>query len=215
MSKGIIITRPNHDLVTTYLFYWSQKIIEQAERKNFKIFDLAKKRANAKEFVGIIKKISPSLVVINGHGSASMVTGYNNEPILESNSNSELLKGTVAYARSCQSAKKLGSAAVKNGAKAYIGYSEDFFCMFDEQKITRPLEDQTAKLFLEPSNAVPISLLKGNTAGEAINRSKKILKKNIRNLLTSESPQQEKDAVPYLLWNMNYQVCIGDEEARI
>jgi hypothetical protein len=48
----------------------------------------------------------------------------------------------------------------------------DFIFCHDLDKISRPLEDKTAKLFLEPSNQVAISLLKGNTSGRSSERSK-------------------------------------------
>ena len=37
MSKAILITRPDHDLITTYLFQWSEAVISLANKKHIKI----------------------------------------------------------------------------------------------------------------------------------------------------------------------------------
>src|SRR3989344_6832419 len=117
----MLITRPNHDFATNYLFYWSIALIEQAKRKNVPVSDLSKKRANVKEFTSVMKKTKPSLIVFNGHGNDTFVTGYNNEPLVQVNKNHTTLAGSVVYARSCRSASKLGQQAIAAGCKAYIG----------------------------------------------------------------------------------------------
>lgn len=214
MNKTLLITRPNHDLTTNYLYFWSEKIIEQAEKSKVGVVDLNGKRANKKEFSSIITKTQPNLIVLNGHGDESTVTGIDNEILVQVNDNEKLLHEKVTYAISCKSAGNLGLKAMgKTGA--YIGYRDDFIFMFDSTKITRPLEDKTAQLFLEPSNQVVISLLKGNNAGQSCERSKEAIKRNIQKLLTSESPQGGKEAVPYLLWNLSHQVCLGNKSATI
>ena len=84
----------------------------------------------------------------------------------------------------------------------------------NETNIGKPLEDKTAELFLEPSNYIPVSLVKGHTAGDANNRSKKLFRENIERLVI-EGPESSDDynAVRYLLWDMTHQVCLGDENA--
>ena len=37
----------------------------------------------------------------------------------------------------------------------------------------------------------------------------------MQKLLTSETPKEEKELVPYLRWDMIHQVCLGDGEATI
>ncbi len=83
----MLITRPNHDITTDYLYFWSKTIIDFARKAGFSVVDLSKKRANAKEFISILEKVNPKLVVINGHGSESSVTGYDNETLLNLDSN--------------------------------------------------------------------------------------------------------------------------------
>jgi len=215
MNKSLLLTRPNHDPLTNYLYYWCEKVIQQARKSRVKVIDLDKKRANRKEFESVIRKTNPSLVSLNGHGDDQTVTGFNNEVLIKARVNEQLLAEKIVYALACRSAKVLGPRSIKKGTKAYIGYDDDFVLMYNENKITRPLEDKTAKLFLEPSNMVLISLLKGNDAKTSHLRSKNNFKKKYQSLMTTESPQVDKEALPWLWWDMNHQVCLGDQNAQI
>lgn len=215
MNNSLLITRPNHDITTNYLYYWSEKIINEAEKRSVKTVDLKGKRANKKELTGIIHKVQPALIVFNGHGNSNSITGYDNEVLIEADDNEEILSGKIAYAVSCSSAEILGPVCVKAGARAYIGYTDDFAFMIAAEKITKPLEDKSARLFLEPSNQVAISLLKGNTTGKAYKSSQDVFRRNINHLLTSESSQEEKEALPYLLWDIRHQVCLGNQDAGL
>jgi len=211
----MLITRPNHDITTNYLYLWSRVIIECAEKFKKDIVDLVGKRANRKEFNSIVKKVNPGLLFLNGHGDEETVTGFDNEPLVKLSENLDVLSGKIVYARSCSSAKRLGREAVKNGCRAYLGYDDDFVFMVSDDYILRPLMDKIAEIFLKPSNQIAISLIKGNTAGEADAKSKELFKKNIQQLMVSTVPKEQKDLIPYLLWDYNHQVCFGDSKAKI
>ena len=211
----MVITRSNHDLTTTYLYYWSEEIIACAQQKKIPVIDLAKKRANRKDFASIIRKTHPSLVVINGHGDDFVVMGYDNEPLVEAKVNESLLKNTIVYARSCRSAKTLGPSCINSGCHAYIGYQDDFVFFIENEKITHPLDDKTAKMFIEPSNNIVTSLLKGHPAKETNSRSKEIYKRSNQKLTTSATTKEERELIPYLVWNYNNQVCLGDGDVAI
>lgn len=211
---GMLVTRPNHDLTTTYLFFWSELLIKQAKIGNEPVIDLAGKKANIKEFTSVIKKKHPGLIVINGHGNDDIVTGYDNEPLIQAGKNQTLLKNAVVFARSCRSAKILGPVSVDSGCIAYIGYDDDFVFVTEKGKLSSPLEDKTAQLFLEPSNHVVISLLKKQTPQDANNRSKKLFKQNIQKLTTSAATKEDKQLIPYLVWDYIHQVCLEEKSKR-
>lgn len=204
----MLITRPNHDITTNYLFYWSTFIMAQATRSGKNITDLSKQRANAREFASVIKKTQPDMIVINGHGNHSIIAGYDNDPLVEKGKNHDLLKNAVVFARSCQSASGLGPEAVRAGCKAYIGYNDDFVFVTEIAMITKPLSDRTAQLFLEPSNYVAISLLKGHSPSDANNRSKEMYKKTIQKLMSSAGASIDVELIPNLFWNYSHQVCL-------
>jgi hypothetical protein len=211
----MLITRPNHDITTDYLYFWSASIIDFAKKVGLSITDLSKKRANAEEFISVLKKVKPKLIVINGHGNESSITGYDNETLLDLQSDLKLLKGKIVYARSCSSAKKLGKKSIKLGCFAYIGYDDDFVFMVSEDKITRPLDDKVAGLFLEPANYLVILLLKGHSAIEANRRSREKFKQNILRLMTSSVKQEERELIPFLARDYLHQVNLGDGNATI
>lgn len=212
MSRILLITRPKHDETTHYLFSWNQKTIELARKKSIQVLDLAKKRANKKEFTSIISKKQPSFVFFNGHGSADCITGHDNEVLVKVGKNEKLLKSKIVYALSCKSAKKLGPQSIKTGAITFLGYTDDFVFLYTSEKISKPLTDDLAALFLEPSNQLMRSLLKGHSTGNSLKRSRDLFIKNIQGLLTSESSPYGY-ALPYLIWNVKHLVCLGDKEA--
>lgn len=204
MSKSIAVTRPDYDFTTKYLSYWAGQLIDDARARGHTVIDLLSTRATRKEFESVIKKIRPHFVFLNGHGSRSVVTGHGDDPLVQAGDNEEILTGAITYALSCQSAAQLGRTVVRAGAKAYIGYTEDFIFMYDTEKRTKPHHDKTAAVFLDSALRVPQSLIKGNTAGDACDAGKRAFRKNIRKLLTSEATPEESSMIRYLLWDMQH-----------
>jgi len=215
MNKSVLTTRPEYEYTTRYISVWAERVVEFAKQKGFAVFDLAKQRATKQQVESMMEKHRPGLVFLNGHGNNSCVTGQDEEILVEAGLNEEILSDTITYALSCSSAQTLGQAAVEKGTRAYIGYSRDFALMFDDEKRTRPQDDKVADLFLTPSNQVMVSLLKGHTAQEAHESSVKYFKKNLRKLLTSTSTDKESATIPYLLWDMQSQVVVGDGLSKL
>lgn len=213
MDKDVLITRPKYDYTTRYISTWSEKVIDFVKLKGAILIDLLGGRATRKELESILHKKNPRFVIINGHGNDTLVCGQDGEVLIEAGINDNVLKSRIVYALSCRSAKILGLKSIESGASAYIGYVEDFIFMYSNEKRGHPLEDKTAELFLEPSNQVAISLLKGRTAGEAHQNSKRFFFRNIQKLLTSESSLEDSSTLRYLFWDMQHQVCLGDQSA--
>ena len=141
--------------------------------------------------------------------------GYNNEPLVQVNKNHTTLAGSVVYARSCRSASKLGQQAVAAGCKAYIGYDDDFIFFYTPTIITHPLNDKTAELFLKPSTEIVNSLIKNNTVGESLRRSKAMFKEHITKLLHSEVSRENTTMIRYLWWDMKHQVALGKMDTTV
>jgi len=214
MSR-ILITRPEHDPLTRHLSIWNGKIIEFANSNGHTVTDLRKEKANKKEFEGRIKKLNPDLVLLNGHGDDVSVAGHNNEVIVKDGDNSCLLKEKITYAVACSSAKVLGSACADNKT-TFIGYNEKFVLNLDRRYFSDPLRDKRAERFLEPSNKVATSLIKGHTAKEASESSKNDFREKIISLLSKVNPDVDAlDDAKDLYWNMNHQVCLGNEDAKL
>ncbi|MEK7622001.1 MAG: hypothetical protein AAB415_02370 [Patescibacteria group bacterium] len=216
MSSTLLITRPNNDPGTYYLFWWSKHIIEECKRKGFSLIDLTKDKANKKRFLGILQKKADAkmLVVMNGHGNDNFIAGQGNDPLI-SFQEAGLLSNKIVYARACNSLNVLGKKAVDEGALAYIGYDIPFTFYKENEKLSKPLQDRTAELFLDPSNYVAISLIKGHSAGMANLRSRVKFRDNVRKLLIDGQTSPYFYTIGDLYNNMMHQICLGDKEAKL
>jgi hypothetical protein len=76
------------------------------------------------------------------------------------------------------------------------------------------LEDESAKPFFEVSNQIPLSIVNGNNVEEAVAKADSRLEKEIERLMTTES-FLATHIVPWLLWNQNVRVVLGDRRAAI
>ncbi len=212
--SGILITRPNHDYTTSYLFKWSETLIEFAGKKGFSCSDFKNQKANRNDVEKFLMKQTPSFIIFNGHGSDDAVCGYKDEILIKSGENENLLKEKIIYAVSCNSAKVLGKNAVKSGAKCFIGYDDLFVFIFDKNcSAGRELEDMSAKPFLESSNQVPLSVLGGKSCGEAYEKSQSYFNKWIEYFSSSASPPGSEAIVSWLVWDMFCQKIEGDKNS--
>ena len=207
----MLITRPEHDKTTHYLSNWSKKIIDIAENKNIKVFDLNREKAIRTNVEVRLRKLSCNLTFFNGHGDFNVITGHNNEPIIIGGENEGLLKSKIVYAISCKSAKELGPRSVKAGAVSYTGFDDDFIFVYEPENISRPLHDNTAKLFLEPSQLFMKSLIKGNSVREGMDKTKKLLADNFLKALNDN----DRDSAKYLWWDLKHFVSHGDVDAKL
>ena len=207
----MLITRPEHDKTTHYLSNWSKEIIDIAEDKNIKVFDLNREKAIRTNVEVRLRKLSCNLTFFNGHGDFNVITGHNNEPIIIGGENEGLLKSKIVYAISCKSAKELGPRRVNAGAVSYTGFDDDFIFVYEPENISRPLHDNTAKLFLEPSQLFMKSLIKGNSVREGMDKTKKLLADNFLKALNDN----DRDSAKYLWWDLKHFVSHGDVDAKL
>ncbi len=215
MIKGLLITLPEYDLVTQYLSVFSKSILLEAQKNNVPILKLEKGNANRKNFEYSINHQNYKMNVFNGHGDIDCITGHKNEILVKSNVNDHLLKDRINYVRTCWAAFGLGQKSMeKNQDGCFIGYLIPFMFYTDITWHGNPNKDNVAKIFLDTSNLVPISLLKGNTAQEAHQKSKRSMLKAIKKLLIARDP--DKRAMAGALWN-NYdaQMLIGNQNASL
>ncbi len=215
MNKSLLVTRPRHDETTMYLYYWASLVLEFAKTRTFSVYDLEGEKAKPELFKSYIVRNNPSLVFFNGHGNPKQIAGHNNEVLIEVNKNEDLLKGRVVYALSCSTATVLGKSCVDSGAKAYIGYTDEYVFATSADCISRPLQDNLAKMFLEPSNLVMTTLIKGNSVYEAYSRSKEALFKNLKFSLSSLASQEQKEVSVYLWTDINIFKVFGDLDSAI
>lgn len=208
------MTLPKYDDVTEYLSKFSQQIEKSANDKGISLKKLSDKKVTKKEFEKVIRKLDYNMIVLNGHGSIDEIEGHK-EVIIKCEVNGGLLKERIVYARTCHAAFNLGKKCTKNTKEGcFLGYDRPFQFFVNIQWIGNPIKDNTARLFLGPSNLVPISLIKGNSSSNANENSKNNILKNIKKVL--RNPDAESFKIAEALWN-NYigQVLLGNKEAKL
>lgn len=215
MKKGLIITRPRYDDVTEYFSQFSKNILKDAKGAGFPVKDLVDKWAVKSSFESVAENFPFSLTVLNGHGNAKEIFGQDKKPLISEGINEKLLAGRITYARACEAGASLGKSVISlNQDGCFIGYELPFQFYGDITWAANPIKDNTARIFLEPSNAVPISLINGKTALESHENAKRMMLKNLNKAL--RNTDKDSLAVAEALWN-NYegQVLLGNENASL
>lgn len=211
----VLFSRPKHDDTLNYLHYYSGLLIDLPEKYGFKLINKEFRDVTQKIICSIIEKQKPCLIMFNGHGSPTEILGHNNEVLISNDINPNILSGTITYALACSSADKLGDEAIKKGALAFVGYDDEFALGRDPDSEATPRRDRIAKLFLEPSNLLFSSLIKGNSVGDAVNRAKKKIMENIWFLNTTNEFPEAPHYAPFLFNNLFCLKICGDSTVSV
>lgn len=187
MNKRLLITRSTHDKANSYLYAFTQLLMEDAQLKGWKVDSADNAKNTRKELESRLRKNKPTLIMINGHGNNTQICGNQNEVIMDTK-NIDLASESILFARSCDSLTVLGKKSIEKGCRAFIGYRAKFLLPRVREYEARPLNDPAAKPVLEVSNSVAFGLLKGLTAYEAVHSCHQHANKWIIKMLTSEEP---------------------------
>lgn len=215
--NSFLITLPNYDDATGYLFEYSKEIIRFAVSKGKKALQLSKPRLTRRNVESAISKQDVNLILFNGHGDTDTIYGDKingkEEPLIRAGINHKILGKKLVYARACNAASELG-AAIAECRGCFIGYKMPFSFWTDERHSSTPLKDNIAGLFLLPSNALAMALIKGQTAREAYDKFIALSQGNMLKLLkTKDEPGALASAM--VLWNnIQGQTICGDESMR-
>jgi hypothetical protein len=211
MGIRMMATFPEHDTTTYYLSKWGEISANAARDHGIEVIELKGEKATRKNLESYLSKFPFCMVFLNGHGDQDTVTGHKNEPLVISGVNESILKSTVTYAISCSTASRLGDSSIRAGAHCYVGYTNDFIFLMDENSYTRPLQDKVAALFLAHTSVFMNTLFKGNTVAEAFEKAKKSLWENI----TVAESTGNTDLLSWLLWDYNSFVAKGDTAHKL
>ncbi len=136
----LLITRPRYEETTHYLYHWAGELVAEATRRHVELIDLQKEKATRQQLESYLRKKSPDIVILNGHGNDSSVAGENGECLIKAGENTSLLKDKKVYVRACRAGRRLGPDVIKAGADGFVGYSQDFIFPYDKDNFQRPLE---------------------------------------------------------------------------
>lgn len=215
MVKQFLITRPQHDKHTAYLYSFSKAIVSMVkENPEIRLNELEGSKANRKNLESSLSTSERTLAFLNGHGNQEVVFGHIDKPILDKD-NVNLTNDKIVYALACDSLVKLGKLAVEKGAKAYIGYKDEFMWVGDPSKSAIPDKDKNSKPFRRACHILISSLVSGIPAEKAIDKTKVEYRKLIRSYGTSEDdPYGDVPAIGFALaWDMLTLDMFGDGKA--
>lgn len=215
MEKGILITLPTSDDVTVYLSTFSKEIISESRGKGIPIKKLEKGKVTKSNFESMLKKLDYKMIVFNGHGSEKSIFGHKNEELVCIGKNESLLRNRITYARSCWAVMELGKKCMEKSEEGcFIGYRIPFMFIMDSTWASNPIKDKRAKIFFETSNLIPLGLIKGHTAEESNENSKRSMLKAINKFLKKGG--KDSEAMAETLWN-NYegQEVVGNVEEKL
>lgn len=215
MKNGIIITMPRYDDVTEYFSQFSKEILKKAKDGGLPVKELVDKEAIRSSFEAVAKSFPYNLAVLNGHGNAKEIFGQDKSPLIAEGVNEQILAGKITYARACEAGLSLGKSIISLSEEGcFIGYELPFQFYADITWATNPLKDNTARIFLNPSNAIPLALISGKTTIEAHENAKRMTLKSINKVL--RNADEKSLAFAEALWN-NYegQVLLGDGKASL
>ncbi len=208
MVRTFFVSRPNFDDGTFYMHEYSRELIQHAENEGLKIVDVKGKDVNAKNVIGRLEILKPTIVCLNGHGNAHEYCGHDMRTVINAET-AHALKETMTFVRACNCLEDLGTHAVQKGCNAFIGYSVEFLIPISDQYAARPLSDPVAQPVMETSNEVVKKLIDGRTPQEAVTASKKMTNELVKKLLYSKEFAQDLQSRPAVFALVNNASGLG------
>lgn len=101
-----------------------------------------------------------------GHGVADIFTGFNRSLIWKADQNFTYLQGPIVHLLSCQTGAALGQQMVRNGVRAFWGYTAKFRFYYDDPQPHDLTQDSLAHFFIEMDCVIDIEILNGSTADQ-------------------------------------------------
>ena len=213
MDNILLVTRPKYDDGTEYLSAYAFDLLKKVKGQIL-TKDFEGEGANKENVEKYLKSKNPKLLFLNGYGNECEICGHKDKAIF-SLTNVSLLKNRITYVRACFSANILGKEAVKNNSGCFIGYVYPFSFWMGGERSATPLKDKVAGMFLNPSNEIVFSLLNGETAKKADEKSKQMMISNMKEILAMEQKNEPgATGMLQILWdNYEGQVVLGNEDA--
>lgn len=156
----------------------------------------------------------PFVVYISGigHGSPTTYTGHLGNPILKVGAYDPAeVRGKVIHLLSCQTARQLGPDVVAKGARAFVGYYENFVFVYDNPATGAVNE---MELFWKCDSTFDLCMANGLKVEQAHNAT-------IAAYNSAIAQVPNTSAATWLLWDRNYlrdpmiNVIYGDKTATI
>lgn len=220
-----------NDDATASTYYWADPVIREITTLGYELQDLKVKDATYENTSKSLKEYNPHVYIHFGHGCVANLIGQNKCVVTNGTQNAsvglhyineykyrldddimcdlmcglpanvDLLRNKIVIAYACHSAKRLGKCAMKNGARAYIGFDDYLIFMVDNKG--------SEGIFTEPILEFSYSMLNGSTLKESKEKTLSLFDKNIRKYKSYNS------LAKLLLWDKKAFTVYGDESITI
>ena len=207
----ITLCLPSFEPATRYMSgflkrYALPKIIKNFSFRSISLFRYIDRRE-------VFSSTAPhsDLIIGTGHGGSDVLTGQFLNVLWEVNNyNPEECKGKIIKFVSCETGAELGPDLIKNGAKAFQGYTKiySFYVDLTVKHYLFPWIDSMARKFLMPPVKGINALLDGKTNKEAYDVEMEAWQEQID---LEEDPEMKS----ILEHNRNSFIMLGDPEAKI
>jgi hypothetical protein len=210
----VVVTRPNHDYATLCGYTALSVVNEYYFGKGYEVRDLSGSTATRGN---VLRELPADMFYGVGHGDVDVFTGWGNQTVFYVCDCREL-SGSIVYLLSCLTARELGGDIVRKGARAYVGYSEEFtWVLYDRYTCAYDTyNDRYCKWFFTPVRVLLERIADGATAGEA--NASSIAEWNFGISYWLENPENDPNAglvLYYLTWDRDAQTLLGDFNARL
>lgn len=167
LRNTVLFCENTTDSVTRYAAAYRMNNVHPIfKKRGFNIVSLTGVNDDRYHFAEAIKKNTVTYISGVGHGSPTTYTGHLGSPVLKVGAyQAEEVKGKTIHLLSCQTAKNLGPDLVKNGARVYGGYFENFTFVYDQAGTTV----DEMELFWKCDSTFDIMMASGATAESAHN----------------------------------------------
>jgi hypothetical protein len=198
----VLFTRSNHDIASAYLAAYGQRLIDYAEQQGHTIHDLYGDQATTENFETAIQTVNPNIVIMQGHGNATTMTGQDLQPLVKLGVNDNCMSGKAAYLWACATGAQLGPALVENTCQAYGGYQSDFVFIYspDHYEAGQLLDDPWAQPFFDCGLATGYGFLAGETPLDVYNLTMERYDYWWQYWLQQSDPMTD-DILTWLHWN--------------
>ena len=188
--------------ITRYGAAFFSQITSASYNKGIPVTDLLAGNATSANFFSSIEADDPGLVNVFGHGWWNLITCQNDEIMLESGINTNVLANRVVFALSCMAGRDLASVAINEGCLAFLGYDESFYLIVDTRvPAGQELTDELARGFFEAHNAAPIAYINGAIPVDSFYASQNSFNHWIQTWEAIDS-----NVAAFLVWNRDHQV---------
>ncbi len=149
------------------------------------------------------------IIIGVGHGNEVSFTGHNEALILEIGKYAPReVQGKVIKLLSCLTGIALGPDLIKNGAKSFLGYVDDYVWVMDSDLASTPWADEMAATSLMPVIDGLNALLDGKTCREALNVE-------LEGYTRNAEIEEDELVKSCLEFNRENAILLGTPEARV